>query len=693
MPDFYGHESGSVLRRWRDLLLARDRTGLRRPRNRVPPVRVVLPEDDLHPSGSHASKPLLPRAKHLGLTSAEEGDCGFQHFALGQYGGDLRRRPFLAPARLLSVTGTGKILARTVSMAEPDDSESVPIQRLSPSADGSPLVAPGLSDSTFAAMFAAGTRQEIGPWQFPSSEDLQRSLPQFEIIALLGRGGMGAVYKGLQRSLDRFVAIKILPSAVESSDLDFATRFEREAKSMARLKHPGIIPVHDAGETADGLLYFVMDYVDGTDLQKTLAARRLLPPGEALGLARQVCDALAYAHRHGVIHRDIKPSNIMVDRESQIHIADFGIAHCTGSDGTKLTQTHLAFGSPDFIAPESHLGMNQVDHRADVYAVGVVLYLMLTGHVPRGRFEPPSHRVPGLDTRVDAVVDRAMQTDPERRYASATEMRADLDRILAESPAAQAAPLAPRKEEQRLRARLWIASATTISLLAAGALFLELRARNPDSATSRVADGTTVPTALPAITAATIKLWDGPAKIVPSSGVQWENGAVRLDQAVLRSDEMPSRDAIFSAQIRMNPDSVSPQIGVRSRGRPEDGNKRHYVLGFAKLSVDMVELMVSDDRQFQVLAHWPLPRAYGVEEWATLELRAIGDQLTASLDGQLLGVVHDTSIMEPGGVVLSATAAGYFRNIVYLPLDKHGDTAAVMSRPGTPANARPEDKP
>lgn len=188
---------------------------------------------------------------------------------------------------------------------------------------------------------------------------------------------MGAVYQGWLRSLDRFVAIKILPLGIEGGDGDFAARFRREAKAMARLKNPGIIPVHDAGETPDGLLYFVMDYVEGTDAQKLIAAQGRLPPEQALAITTHVLDALAYAHQHGIIHRDIKPANIMLDHEGHVQVAHFGLARSISGDTSLLTGSQVTMGTPDFMAPESRIGTVPVDHRGDLYAVGVMLYQML----------------------------------------------------------------------------------------------------------------------------------------------------------------------------------------------------------------------------------------------------------------------------------------------------------------------------
>ena len=157
------------------------------------------------------------------------------------------------------------------------------------------------------------TGHGVRGWQPPSLEDLQQMLPQFEIRELIGRGGMGAVYRGMQRSLDRDVAIKILPPEMAAQDAQFPARFKREGKAMARLNHPRIVTVFDAGETPEGLLYFVMEYVEGTDVQAMLSARGSLPIEEALPILINVCEALEFAHTSGFIHRDIKPANIMVD--------------------------------------------------------------------------------------------------------------------------------------------------------------------------------------------------------------------------------------------------------------------------------------------------------------------------------------------------------------------------------------------
>ena len=268
-------------------------------------------------------------------------------------------------------------------------------------------------------------------WEPPTPEELQKILPQYEVHMLIGRGGMGAVYKGLQLSLERSVAIKLLPPAIEKQDLAFAERFKNEAKLMGRMNHPAIVSVYDFGRTADGQLYFVMEYVDGTDVQRMIAREGRLPPEHALAITAHLCDALGYAHKQGIVHRDIKPSNVLIDIEGRVKVADFGLAKL--ADKTKnsgLTQTGMAMGTPDYVAPETLMYGSDVDGRADIYAVGVMLYQMLTGDIPRGMFKMPSQKFQSIDPRFDAIIRRALEHDREERYQSSHELRLALDVIL-----------------------------------------------------------------------------------------------------------------------------------------------------------------------------------------------------------------------------------------------------------------------
>lgn len=297
---------------------------------------------------------------------------------------------------------------------------------------------------------STGRPRDSRQWQPPEAEALQKALPAYVITGFLARGGMGAVYRGQQTALNREVAIKVLPPACAADEeLQFATRFKQEAQAMARLSHPHIVAVYDAGETTEGLLYYVMELVEGTDLGQQLAAEGRLPPDRTIAILSDVCEALAFAHAEGIIHRDIKPSNILVDRHGRIKVADFGLAKLEQPDASLLTHSDVAMGSPHFIAPEACIAGGRIDARADLYAVGVLLYQMLTGEIPRGRFPPPSTLVAGLHPKLDAIVDRALQADPAQRFASAGELRTALQSLPSEPLPSPRGEPSPRPENRR----------------------------------------------------------------------------------------------------------------------------------------------------------------------------------------------------------------------------------------------------
>jgi predicted Ser/Thr protein kinase len=260
----------------------------------------------------------------------------------------------------------------------------------------------------------------------PDPAQLAAQFPQLEIIELLGMGGMGMVYKARQPRVDRLVALKILP--VESSrGASFAERFQREAKALAKLNHPGIVTFYDFGQTSE-YYYFIMEYVDGMNLRHLLQTQPL-EPRQALELVMQICTALQYAHDEGVVHRDIKPENILLNKKGQVKIADFGLAKLLGTaPDTALTMSQAAMGTLNYMAPEQRQNAQGVDHRADIYSLGVVFYEMLTGEVPMGRFEPPSKRV-HVDVRLDEVVLRALEREPTRRYQQASEVKTEVESI------------------------------------------------------------------------------------------------------------------------------------------------------------------------------------------------------------------------------------------------------------------------
>ncbi len=261
---------------------------------------------------------------------------------------------------------------------------------------------------------------------------ISSAFPEFEFIELIGRGGMGEVYKARQKSLDRIVAIKILPESFGNIKTH-TDRFIREAQAMALLSHPNIITVHDYGQ-AGPYCYLSMEFVDGVDLRRAMEAKNIAS-GQALGIVRQLCDALEYAHSRGVVHRDIKPSNILLDRGGRVRIADFGLAKIVSpkADEESLTSAGQVMGTPSYMAPEQRFAPGEVDHRADIYSLGVVFYEMLTGELPMGKFEAPSKRVE-VDVRLDEVVLRTLEREPSRRYQHASEIKSHVEQIESRPP-------------------------------------------------------------------------------------------------------------------------------------------------------------------------------------------------------------------------------------------------------------------
>lgn len=256
----------------------------------------------------------------------------------------------------------------------------------------------------------------------PIIEEVQALFPAYDVQALIACGGMGAVYQATQTSLDRRVAIKILPREF-SSDEEFRKSFEAEAKAMAKLNHPNLIGVYDFGEVG-GMLYIVMEYVDGKSLFHSINGS-VLEQSEALRLVINVCHGLAHAHEFGVLHRDIKPCNILLDAHANPKIGDFGLAHAFERE---ILEGEQIYGTPGFTAPEVVEPPYTFDHRADIFSVGVMLHELLTGKLPDA--DPRStSQVSGCNPRIDAVIRKATQHDPNARYGSANELALELEKI------------------------------------------------------------------------------------------------------------------------------------------------------------------------------------------------------------------------------------------------------------------------
>lgn len=273
----------------------------------------------------------------------------------------------------------------------------------------------------------------------PSAADLDARLDAFEVLELIGRGGMGAVYKAIHLRLDRVVAIKVLPPELAESDPAFGERFLREARALAKLQHPNLVVVHDFGE-ADGLYFIVMEYVEGPNLRRLIQSGNL-PPARTLEILPQICSGLRYAHSQGLIHRDIKPENILVGDDGRVRITDFGLARLVDPSPTdiSLTASTHAPGTPHYMAPEQLRDPDGVDHRVDIFALGVMFYEMLTGHLPQGRFALPSEEV-SVDSRVDDVVLRSLEPNPQMRYQQADEVTQALEQPLEDVPEWQRSP-------------------------------------------------------------------------------------------------------------------------------------------------------------------------------------------------------------------------------------------------------------
>jgi predicted Ser/Thr protein kinase len=347
----------------------------------------------------------------------------------------------------------------------------------------------------------------------PAPAEIAALFPQLEILECLGRGGMGVVYKARQPRLNRLVALKILAREKEQ-DVQFAERFTREAQALARLNHPNIVTVYDFGTVGQAsslppsekaqaksetgatpvLHYLLMEFVDGLNLRQLLQTGTMHPK-QALTIVPKICEALQYAHEQGIVHRDIKPENILLDKSGRVKIADFGIAKMMG-DGrdallrvqadqqvgpTHLTEAGHVIGTPHYMAPEQIEKPLSVDHRADIYSLGVVFYEMLTGELPLGKFQPPSAKVQ-IDVRLDEVVLHALEKEPARRYQQVSQVKTAVETIVTTpsgvSPAEQitAAQIEAVRNRLKIPARGLIAAGGLQALAALGLLVFAIPA-------------------------------------------------------------------------------------------------------------------------------------------------------------------------------------------------------------------------
>jgi formylglycine-generating enzyme required for sulfatase activity/predicted Ser/Thr protein kinase len=547
----------------------------------------------------------------------------------------------------------------------------------------------------------------------PLPEELAKLLPAgaYEVTDFLGAGGMGAVYKGMQIRLKRPVAIKIMRRDV-GKDHDFEARFEREAQAMAKLNHPNIISVIDFGEAGPDYLFIVMELVDGTDLMDVIRSKQMTQE-MALTLLPQICDALQFAHDHGIVHRDIKPSNIMLTRDGRVKMADFGLAkHFDHAETGFRTQTGTGMGTPDYAAPEQFDPTTPVDHRADIYALGVMIYQMITGALPRGVWRPPSQRAP-VSTHWDAVVSRAMQNDPSERYQKASEVKTELSSIplvakdgstersagTPARPASNGGAAAKNPEAGKsARVPLIIGLLVGAVVITLGAFFAlrdtgDGRAAGPPAAASSSALSNTQKapatpnTALAGASA--LPKATTPAPALPESGwkplvsqTEWQkyskgttdyqgqqvtnlreykDGLLHMSRISLYGTQ-PFLNGAIRARLVMRVGSEGGGVSARNSG------KQRYFFNLADQGTVMVLAVKTPESQAgKTLGSYRLPKPLQTDEKFTIELRIQGDQLTGLFNGQEVVRATDQRVKETGTWGIDSSDA-WFESVEVQPL-------------------------
>ncbi|SKA78093.1 Serine/threonine protein kinase [Prosthecobacter debontii] len=295
--------------------------------------------------------------------------------------------------------------------------------------------------------------------EIEEKEPLSLNVQGYEIQELIGGGGMGEVYRAVLTARGRVVAMKVVSGRL-TRDPEVTGRFEAEVAALSQLSHHNVVRVLDHGETVNGRHFLVMEYVDGCDLRRLLRAQRL-ELERALDIFLKVCAGVSHAHQRGFVHRDIKPANILIGADGTVKVADFGLAKTLVESASSygFTQTRDTFGTPYYVAPEVTRSAGQADARADVYALGVLLYELLTGSVPMGQFTPLSQKT-GLSKKIDGIINHALADDPQRRLSSVEEMATAVEKIAAEHQ---------RGHVKRVRSRKLMTLAAIFATLGLGA--------------------------------------------------------------------------------------------------------------------------------------------------------------------------------------------------------------------------------
>ena len=570
-------------------------------------------------------------------------------------------------------------------------------------ADGSlPTILGGLNPEELLArglhtvkMSSAGAHG----WDPPALEEVARLFPSYELLGMLGRGGMGAVFKARQISLDRLVAIKLLPLEI-SVDQTFLDRFRREARAMAKLNHPHIITVFEFGQTAEGHLFFVMEFVDGANLADIIHGPGLTPD-QSLSISAQVCTALAYAHGKGVVHRDIKPANVMIDTESQVKVADFGLARLIDSTAPDLghTMTGTVMGTPDYMAPEQKRGMN-VDHRADIYSLGVMLYEMLCRETPQGAFDPPSERI-GCDPRLDKIVLKAMQQAPDRRYQSTQEMKTDVESartpLPVVLPASAPFPKPPRSFAKAAVPKVAPNATKSHTLLYASIALAVVATIVATFSLSRPKTKRTAPATPPKTSAtpqpprASTPAATSQEKWVDALAAWWaDNPAKRTGTMVKEAGghRVTGYGGIYFAlwipniAVRVVARDSEKGVWRLNLRNPGNDNQNAYVMALHRSGKGAI-LLVKDGQETE-LARFDAPPEFSPTDFHTAEFRARGDLLTASVDGREVARVRDRS--HPKGHAFFMGTGALIEKLEYLDL-------GTLALPATTPAAFTKDAP
>ncbi len=526
-------------------------------------------------------------------------------------------------------------------------------------------------------------------WTPVTSAELSLQLPAYEVECLLGRGGMGAVYRAIQKSLKRTVAIKVLPLAFADDELKFAERFRHEAETLARLNHQCIVHIHDFGETGDGLLYLVMEYVDGTDVHQLIQANGRLSEDYALAVTAHVCDALAYAHSRGVVHRDIKPANVLIDQDGNVKVADFGLAKMIDPTfDSRLTMSNVALGTPDFVAPEVLSAGMTVDHRADLYAVGVMLYQMLTGEVPRGLFKLPSQRGFVSDERWDEIICRSMEADRDERYQSAVEVRHALDAIMtgvvvAKSPSEEIPPT--RQGAPRKRGLVMAAGLFAFALIAALATFLALDRGNEATSAVQPEQTETHVEEAPKMAGSSKTVLSGPGEVaIISPGIEvpgLSRGFPTAPETIFPGIQWTDVTAKVREEAAANPKLVVEAGGIRRTGNGSpvgisvtDPSWRNYAIRIRHSADTQINLRGGDHGMVYVLnqklktlihrhdagateaaileAGIPHPSGFDINQTHELVATVEDNLFRAWVDGRPAGQVRDNALSTGTGMVV-----------------------------------------